>query len=328
MRRLFLPVSLLILGAAAAIVPLPLFLERPRAPLDLAGSVTVAAPQVTPVDGAFLLTAVNLRRVTVADLLIAPFDDSTVFVAIPRILGPGERDDAYFSAQREVFAGSAELAAAVGLETAGFDALAGDGAEVLGIQEGSPADGALQRGDVIVAVDGEPIGTSLDLVEEVTDPDAEGGERRLTVLRRNAETRVSLTPRPLTRDTPQLGVQAETRDPRIELPFEVSVDAGRVGGPSAGLMIALTVYDLIAEADVAAGRRIAGTGQIEATGAISPIGALPTKVLAAERAGADVFLVPESQEREAVDVLPPGSEMEVIGVATLEEAVAALVAGG
>lgn len=325
LRRLFLPVSLVILGTAAAVVPLPLFLERPREPLDLAANVRIAAREVTPVEGEFLLTAVTLRRATVADLALSLFDEATVFVALPDILQPGQRDDAFFSAQRDIFTGSAELAAAVGLEAAGFDALVGDGAQVLGVRAGSPADGALEPGDVIVAIDGEQIGTSLDLVEEVTDPADEGAERRLTVLRRDAETRVSLTPRPLTRDAPQLGVQAETLDPRIELPFEVAVDAGRIGGPSAGLMVALTVYDLVDGADVAGGRRIAGTGQIEASGAISPIGALPTKVVAAARAGADVFLVPESQQREAVAALPSGSELEIIGVATFDEAVAALV---
>jgi Lon-like protease len=327
MRRLLAAVSLIILAWAAVAVPLPLFLERPRTPLDLAEFVTVASPDVTPVEGEFLLTAVTLRRATVADLVIGLFDDEVTFVGVPDILAPGEQDRAFFDAQRELFAGSTELAAAVGLEAAGYEALQGAGAEVVGVQEGSPADGVLAPGDVIVAVDGEEIGTSLDLVQAVTDPQAEGEERRLTVLRRNAETRVSVTPRPLTRDAPQLGVQAETLDPRIALPFDVSVDAGRIGGPSAGLMVALTVYDLIGQRDIAGGRSIAGTGQIEATGAISPIGGLPNKVLAADRAGAEVFLAPESQVEQALAALPPTSDMEVVGVATFQEAVAALDGG-
>ncbi len=324
MRRLFLPVSLLILIAAAVFVPLPLFLERPREPLDLTEAVTIASPEVAPVDGEFLLTAVTLRRATVGDLVVSLFDDTVAFVRIPQVLTPGQRDPAFFDEQREVFAGSAELAAAVGLETAGYDALDGGGAEVLAIQEGSPADGALERGDVIVAIDGEEVDTSLDLVQEVTTPDAEGQRRRLTALRGGDEIRVSVTPRPLTRDAPQLGVQAVTLDLRVELPFAVSVDAGRTGGPSAGLMVALTVYDLIHEVDLADGRRIAGTGQMEPSGAISPIGGLAHKVVGAHRAGADVFLVPQSQGDEAAAALPSGSDMRIVDIATLDDAVAAL----
>lgn len=327
MRRLFLPASLIILVAAAIVVPLPMFVERPRPPLDLAASVTVEAPEVTPVDGEFLLTAVTLRRATVGDLAMAVFDDSIAFVPIPDILDPGQRDRAFFDEQREVFAGSAELAAAVGLEAAGYEALDGAGAEVLGVQEDSPADGALEPGDVIVAVDGEEVGTSLDLVQQVTDPEAAEEERRLTVLRGEERMRVSVAPRPLTRDVPQLGVQAQTLDLRIDLPFAVSVDAGRIGGPSAGLMVALTVYDLVDSADLADGRRIAGTGQIEPSGAITPIGGLAHKVVGAHRAGADVFLVPASQGDRAVAALPPGSGMEVIPIDVFDDAVAALSGG-
>jgi PDZ domain-containing protein len=323
-RRLFLPACLAILGCAAAVVPLPVFVERPRAPVDLTEFVTVAAPQATPIDGAFLLTAVNLRRAALVDLVAVLFDDDADLVSIPDVLPPGEADRAFFDRQREVFADTAELAAAIGLDAAGYDALAGAGAQVLGVQPDSPADGVLEPGDIIVAVDEAEVDTSLDLVQLVTDPDAEGSERELTIRRQDTLTRLSVLPRPLTREVPQLGVQAETVDLRVDLPFEVLVDAGRIGGPSAGLLVALTVYDLAAPADLAAGRRVAGTGAIAPSGAIGPIGGLAQKVVSADQAGADVFLVPLSQEPEARAALPAGSDMALAGVATFDDAVDAL----
>lgn len=326
--RPFLLLCLAILGAAAAVVPLPAFVERPRPPLDLAASVVVAAPEATPVQGAFLLTAVNLRRAAVVDLVAALVDDEAQLIGVPAVLPPGEGDRAFFNRQREVFADTAELAAAIGLDAAGYDSLGGAGARVMAITPDSPAEGVLEAGDVLVAVDEAEVGTSLDLVELITDPAAEGRERRLTIRRGEDLARVPVQPRPLTREVPQLGVQAETVDLRVELPFEVRVDAGRIGGPSGGLLVALTVYDLAVPADLAAGRTVAGTGSIAPSGAVGPIGGLARKVLSADRAGADVFLVPRSQEPEAEGALPAGSDMVVLGVATFAEAVDALIGSG
>lgn len=327
LRRAFLPVSLLVLMGAAVAGPLPVFLERPRAPLDLTDVVTVEAPTATPVHGEFLLTAVNLRRAVPADLVVALFDDDVAFVAVPRVLPPGQGDRAYFDEQREVFAGSAELAEAIGLEAAGYEALTGAGVRVTGVLPGSPAEGLLREGDVIVAVDGAAVDTGLDLVQAVTDPEEAGRERTIEVRRGDQRERVSLTPRPLTRDVPQLGVNTETVELAIALPFAVSVDGGRIGGPSAGLMIALTVFDVAAADDLARGRVIAGTGEIDVSGGVVPIGGLAAKVTAAARSGAEVFLVPESQAQEAAGAVPPGSDMQVVGVGTFADAVDALRAG-
>lgn len=323
--RVLLAACLGILGAAAAVVPFPVFVERPRAPLDLTGVVTVEAPRATPVDGAFLLTAVNLRRATLVDLAATLVDDHAQLRPVPDVLPVGEDDRAFFDRQREVFADTAELAAAIGLDAAGYDALEGAGAEVLGVQPASPADGVLEPGDVIVAVDRAEVGTSLDLVRLVTDPDADERERELTVRRGGALTRLTVLPRPLTRAAPQLGVQAQTVDLRVELPFAVLVDGGRIGGPSAGLMVALTVYDLADAADLAAGRRVAGTGTIAPSGAVGPVSGVAQKVVSADRAGADLFLVPPAQEPEARVALPPGSDMELVAVSTFGDAVEALV---
>lgn len=101
----------------------------------------------------------------------------------------------------------------------------------------------------------------------------------------------------------------------------VTVESEGVGGPSAGLLIALAVADLASTADLAAGRLIAGTGTVEEDGSVGVVGSVTDKVEAAERAGAQLFLVASSQveEARAAAVIMP-----VVGVATLSEAVAAL----
>lgn len=323
LRRVFLPVSLLTLAAAALYVPLPVFLETPRAPYPLAAAVEVGVPGAAEVNGDYLLTAVSLRRATIGDLAVRWIDDETRFLPVEAVLPPGVGDGDYFDGQREVFADSADVAAAVGLEEAGLDAIRGAGALVASVREGSPAEGRLREGDVVVAVDGDEVETAADLARLVRDTPP-GGDLRLTVARDDRERTVTLTPRPLTGDAPQIGVGTDTVDLRIDLPVDVEVDGGRIGGPSAGLLIALTVLDRADDRDVAAGRTIAGTGALSVRGDVEPIGGLPLKVVSAARAGADVFLAPADQAADARGAVPAGSDMRVVGVATFDEAVAAL----
>ena len=75
-------------------------------------------------------------------------------------------------------------------------------------------------------------------------------------------------------------------------PFEIEIASGDVGGPSAGLMFALGLYDTLTPGDLTGGRTIAGTGTIDLEGEVGGIGGIVDKVVGAERAGASVFLVP------------------------------------
>ncbi len=104
-------------------------------------------------------------------------------------------------------------------------------------------------------------------------------------------------------------------------PSRVTVDSSGVGGPSAGLLIALAVADLASPDDIAGGRLIAGTGALSDDGTVGAVGGVEDKVLAAQRAGADVFLVAAAQVEAARAV---AGDMAVLGVEDLAGAVAAL----
>lgn len=326
LRPFLLPLSLLVLLTAAVRVPMPVFVERPGAVRSLADSVVV--PDGGPLDGDFLLTTVNLRRGTVVDVVASLFDPASDLIATEALVPPGESSDEYFDSQRSLFAVTADVAAAVGLDEAGYDVsgsdVTGEGALVVAILDGAPAEGVLRPGDVVVAVDGEPVATSDDLQTAVV---AVGEESLEVTVRRDGQRRTTaLTPQ-RSADTggPVIGVQVETVDPRIDLPVPVEVDSGRIGGPSAGLLIALTVYDKAAtDVDLVAGRRVAGTGALAPDGTVGPIGSIEQKVVTAHRADADVFLVPAPQHALAAAALPAGSELEVVAVGTFSDAVEAL----
>ena len=93
------------------------------------------------------------------------------------------------------------------------------------------------------------------------------------------------------------------------------------GGPSAGLMFTLTVYNLVSPDDLTGGRKIAGTGTISPDGTVGPIGGVELKVAAAEAAGAAYFLSPPDNYRAALSV---AHRITVVKVATVEEAISFL----
>jgi PDZ domain-containing protein len=107
----------------------------------------------------------------------------------------------------------------------------------------------------------------------------------------------------------------------FRLPLNVSLDSENIGGPSAGLAFALTIADVLTPEDLTRGHLVAVTGTIDLQGNVGLVGGVEFKVRAAEREGADVFLVPTDEVAEASKVT---ADVMVIGVSTLEEAIAAL----
>jgi PDZ domain-containing protein len=336
LRRGFLPAALAILLAAFTFVPLPrvgdlaccsAFVEVPGSALPLAARVTVDDPAAQELDGEYLLMTVSLRPATGLGWVRAHLFADTSLVPRGRLVPAEVNDHEYFRRQRTVFDTSAAVAAAVGLERAGYavdpSQVTGDGALVIRLLEGAPADGRLRPGDVIVAVDDQPIRVAEELRPLVDN----GGTRQLSVRRGTVALTVPITPGTLSVDGEDfrgIGVEVQTANPRIELPIDVQVDAGRIGGPSAGLLIALTVYDKVDPVDLAAGRRVAGTGTIAPDGTVGRIGGIRQKVVAAHRERADVFLAPESQADDARQAVPRGSGLQVIAVRDFRDAVAAL----
>ena len=132
---------------------------------------------------------------------------------------------------------------------------------------------------------------------------------------------VELGARPDDPALPLLGVQLGTRDQVVELPYPVSIDTGRVGGPSAGLAFTLAVLDVLTPGELTGGRQVAVTGTIDGLGNVGPIGGIEQKAAAVREEGADVFIVPAS---EADQARRRAGDVEVVGVETLDDALRAL----
>lgn len=321
--------AVFLLVSAAMIVPLPFFLELPGSAQGLDERIEVKAPSAgsaQPVNGKYLLVTVALQQSTLAELVGAWLNPAVGVVGVDQVIPPGQTEEAYFAHQQEVFEQSARRAAAVGLRAAGFEIgpedVGGDGALVLTIVPGSAADGALLPGDVIIAIDGDVIRTDDELREAIE----RAGSLRLRVRREGQVTEVDVRPRPIDGqpERPVIGIELTTLNATIDLPVPFEVDSSNIGGPSAGLMIALAVFDTIDPLDLAAGRLVAGTGTISLDGTVGRISGIQQKVVTAHREGLDIFLAPREQLAEARQGIPDGSDLRVIGVATFDDAVEAL----
>jgi PDZ domain-containing protein len=324
-RTLFLAAWIAIL-AAALIVPLPVVAIAPGAALPVPPRVRIAGP-TQPVNGRLLLTTVKLIEPSAVLTVAGWLDDEVDIVSRQVVIPPGVDEREYFTAQQRVFRESAQVAAAVGLRKAGHPVeVSGGGVRVSAVIPGSPAAGKLREGDVIVSVDGRPVRLASEVVE--TTSRARAGDEVTVEVRRGEETRIFTIRLAQVSEIgrPALGVAISTLGFDIKLPFPVEVDQGRIGGPSAGLMLALTVYDLVDPTDVVRGRTVAGTGTIDVAGRVGPVGGVAQKVEAAEEAGAEMFLVPADEAGEARRTA--GKRMKVVSVETMDEAVAALAVSG
>ena len=95
-----------------------------------------------------------------------------------------------------------------------------------------------------------------------------------------------------------------------------------MGGPSAGLILAIAIVDKLDPGNSTGGAKVAGSGTIQPDGTVGPIGGVTHKIRAAHEAGATEFLVPAGNCAEAVQD-PPGG-IRLIEVETLGGALDAL----
>jgi Lon-like protease len=322
-RTAFYAASAALLGWAAMAVPLPFVEYLPGTPASIEPLLELEGIETTPLEGETALLTVLLRQQPPLPALRAWLDDDRRLISAQRIFPSGTDRDAYFRAERERFSRQFELAAAVGAEAAGLETELVTEVVILEVLPGSPADGRLEPGDVVLAVDAEPIVAAEELQARARAGEV-GDLLGLTVRRDGQRVGVTIElGRIEGSDFPAIGVAVQTAVDRVELPFELRLaDGTRIGGPSAGMMVAVTTYDLLSEEDLLRGRVVVGTGTVDADGRVGPVGGVPEKMLAADAYGADLVLVPALQLDEALTLAPEG--LEVVGVNTLEEALDAI----
>jgi PDZ domain-containing protein len=220
---------------------------------------------------------------------------------------------------------SQQIAAAVALRELGYDVKATPvGVLVAVVQPGTPAAGRLQPTDVIVSLDRDQIRTVEELRESLAGKTP--GDRVDVTVRRGdtlKRFRVGTFARPEAPKRAFMGVIVE-QAADVELPIDVRIETGDVGGPSAGLAFALDVVDELGR-NVDRGRKIAVTGELELDGGVAPVGGLKQKTIGARRSGVDVFVVPAGEN--AAEARRYAGDMRVVPVRTFQQALRTLSTG-
>jgi Lon-like protease len=185
------------------------------------------------------------------------------------------------------------------------------------VSKGRPAFGVLRAGDLITKVDGQPPTCRTPAVSMIRDRKP-GAPVTITVQRGKTTRTFRLVTQNYS-GQPVIGVQLNTT---FVFPFTVKIYIPDIGGPSAGMMFALGIIDKLTAGNLTGGRFIAGTGEIDATGGVEPIGGIQQKMAGARGAGATVFLAPAGNCSDTSGSVPAG--LRVIKVSTLAGAVQAL----
>ena len=328
MRRTIYAVSLAVLAAALVIVPLPLLVITPglAAPVaDPTASSAVVVPNAPdPASGRILFTAVQVAQAPTIQTVRAWLNPADEVLPSTGVIPAGSNEHQFIQQQRKIFDESVQVAAADGLRAAGRAVhVAGDGARVEGVIPNSPADGVLQPGDVIVAANGRTVDLASQLVA-LTSQASKGDTLSLKIQRGGQTLTKTITVGTVSRlDRPGVGILVSTVNQQIDLPVDIHPSQQlRIGGPSAGLMIALTVYDRFDPGDLTHGKTIAGTGTIDLQGHVGMISGIRAKVETAIRSGASLFLAPHGQATDAR--AQAGNRLTVVEVSTLQDAIRAV----
>src|ERR671918_36099 len=271
MRRLAgIAVALGLVGLVTAFVlwmlPANEFIFAPGNPKPLDDKVVVEGGRPTG-EGDVYYVDITVRRTSrLEELFPGLRPEGSTVVPEHALLPPGtseEERDRQTAAEMER---SELIASAVALRELGYDVRATPrGALVIDVARDVPASSKIEKGDVIVAVDGTAVRTPDDLRREIRRR-RPGDEASLTVRRGGKQLGVVVRTVADTRDPerPILGIFVD-QDADISLPLDIEIDLGRVGGPSAGLPFAIEIARMLGR-DVTRGCDVAATGELALDG--------------------------------------------------------------
>ncbi len=188
---------------------------------------------------------------------------------------------------------------------------------VAAVSPDGPAHGKFEKGDVITTLKGRSI-HRLDTVSDVMDTVKPGHSVPVDVRRKGKTVHLKVP----TVDSDGRAVFGIGITPKYTMPVKVKLNVGDVGGPSAGTMMALAIYDKITPGALTGGKKFAGTGTIGEDGVVGPIGGLRQKMAGAKNSGAKFFLAPKDDCSQAVGHEPDG--LTVIKISSFGQAVSVI----
>jgi PDZ domain-containing protein len=327
-------VALVVAVAIAGLfIPMSYVIIEPGDATPVSGAVSVKGAPTYPSRGSLLFLTVSISngKPNLWRYLGATLDDDDEVLSYDDYFGnttPAQDRKRNVQAMDT----SQQVATKVALEKLGYTVTeSGTGARVLAVGKDAPARGRVKPGDVITAVDGQPV-TLVEQLGPLVRARAPGTPVALTIERNGDKDHVATVtvttaakPEEPDQGSAYLGIVAETRDLTFDFPVDVTIDPGPVSGPSAGLAFTLAIIDKMTPGSLTGGKKVAVTGEMHSDGTVGEIGGVAQKAVAADGAGATLMLVPRPEARAA---RTKAGSMTVEGVRTLDDALAALRRAG
>ncbi|WP_252183622.1 SepM family pheromone-processing serine protease [Rossellomorea vietnamensis] len=335
--RILVIMTILIIGSS--FYYLPYYVTKPGSAKDL--DTIIEVENGFEDEGRLMLTTVRMGKANIYTYLIASLRKYEHIYPAGEIRSPEETDEEYNVRQLHLMETSKLNAIEVAFEHAGepysFDY---NGVYILNVYPGMPAEDTLEPGDMITAIDGNKFSSSQEFIDYISKKTV-NDTVNITFTREGEvyEKEVPLAEFSASDGKVGLGIGL-VDDKEIITKTKVTMDTEKIGGPSAGLMFSLQLYNGLVERDITKGLDIAGTGTISSNGTVGRIGGIEQKVIAADNAGAEVFfapmdIIPENLSKSNPDLQPNyeealqtaeeiGTDMKIVPVKTFEEALSYL----
>lgn len=307
-RASLLALALLVAFVVAMVVqPVPWVIYAPGPTLDVLGDYKGKAivevkdrPEHRDDGDLLMLTVVSStpkEKVELFAVVAAWLDPARAVYPYDVVYQPEDTDESVREQSQAQMSSSQDNARAAAL--AALDVPFESWVEITDVAADGGSAGKLAKGDRITAVDGVTVHNVAELLRQMQKV-RPGSEVTVTARRRGVSTEHRIRTRPSADKPPRaligVGIQQEFR-----FPFEVDLNISEnIGGPSAGMMFSLAIYDVLTAGSLTDGKRIAGTGEVDAEGTIGPIGGVQQKIAAAQRDDARLFLVPADNCAEAL----------------------------
>ncbi len=305
------------------------YISRPGDAYELSPLVEVEGRDADD-EGTLSLMTVTMFNATPALYVMAKFQEGYKILEPGQVRSPHESDEEYNVRQLKLMSDSQVNALKVAFEQADLPhEVTTKGVFVMNVLEDGAAAGKLSPGDHLLEIDGQAFGSMEEFLEYLATK-AAGDEVDLLIERndRRLNQTVVLAPLPTEPERAGIGISF-VEDKAIETTPSVTIDSDTIGGPSAGLMFTLEILNQLLDEDITHGYDIAGTGTMESDGKVGRIGGIDQKIIAADRAGIEVFFAPDdshgSNQPSNYDVALETaqeieSDMDIVPVATIESA--------
>jgi PDZ domain-containing protein len=303
-------------------IPTSYYVMSPGVAEKLGPIITVQDGYKENIKGSFMLTAVGSQKATIWDYIyIKTFKPKGYELELlSEQLPEGINMNNYLNMMADLMQESQLTAEAVALKKLGYAVeVSGEGVEIIEVLKASSGYNKLENGDVIKKIDGKEVEISSEAVDIIRNREI-GDEVQLQVLRDTQliDLTVNTIELPESPGLPSIGIFIGTKNLNYNFPIEVEYNTGNIIGPSAGGMFALEIYNQLTEEDITKGKNIAATGTINLEGEIGRIDGIVQKIIAAKKAGAEVFLVPTDNYEKAKET---NTNIELVPIKTFDDAV-------